>query len=149
MVDHLKPVDRRLRRPAAVVVGFGALLLTVALTGAVALGNDKKHDASQKAIMLAIMTPITLMCWFVAVRLWSGKSSNGVTILPLWFIELFAIAMIVVVTIIYFVGPPEVESYCGPAGLGLFVSMLFIRRQLKTRTAAATEPLPTVDTPAS
>ena len=92
MADYLQPVSDGMRRMTALVC-ISVALVAAAATGLViaAMIRDGRldHDGKPVWIGAVVCGLIALAFGWMAVRLWSGRSANGVTVLPVWFIEVF------------------------------------------------------------
>jgi hypothetical protein len=137
MTDYLQPVGNGLRR-IAVLICLPAALVAAAVTALVVteMVQRGRIDNQGKPLWIAavVCTLIAVACGWMSVRLWSGRSANGVTILPLWFIELFGAVFLAAGV---WAGIENGWGWGGGAGIGVALSMLSIRRAIRRRRSGA------------
>ena len=143
MADYLAPVGP-LGRRFALVSCFIATLISAAFSGitvAAMVQQGSFFDNNGKPLWVGacLMAFLTLVTGWMTARLWSGASGNGVTLMPVWFIEVFGGLMMVGMLLGVFVGQWHVLLL--PGVISIALTMLLIRRQvrrhLRARDAAA------------
>jgi hypothetical protein len=133
MTDYLRPVGPAWRRlalivcvPASLVCGTLTLLLVL----------DMIHRGSPEIqgkplwVAACVLGVLALSSRWIVVRLWRGTIANGVTLMPVWFIEVFGALLLMACIWLLISGR---WAFGLSAALGVAVSMLLIRRQVRRR----------------
>lgn len=132
MIDYLQPVRDGLRRVAAAACLLAALVAAT-ITGFVAADMMEKRrlDQDGKPLWAGVLVCglIAAACGWFAVRLGRGRSANGVTILPVWAIEVFGVLFLAGVV---WVGVDQGLAWGGPA-VSVPLAMILVRRAVRQR----------------
>ncbi|BET65456.1 hypothetical protein ASA1KI_03740 [Opitutales bacterium ASA1] len=134
MTDFLQPVGRSGRVVSGVACAILALLfLACAILlwdrVAEALSNTSTGDLPWPAP--AVLTLLAIVAGFWAYRLIRGAvSSNGVTILPAWFLEVFGTLVLIGLAVGAYI---ERDGFLLLKGLPVFFAMVLIRRHIEKR----------------
>lgn len=99
MTDYLQPVGRRLRVASIVCCLLASILssvLAVILWTDMLSQNSFYYEGKPVWIGALVLTGIGVAAGFIAWRvLRSRTAANGVTVLPVWFIQLFGVIFLV------------------------------------------------------
>ena len=135
MFDYLQPMGGLSRRLAAVAFLLVALLFALVVVAVVASAVRQGALDDGELVGLLVCGVIASLFAWMALRLWVNRSANGVTILPVWFIEVFG-AFFLCCTI--WIGFMEKGLRGAFAGSGIGVAMLLVRRSVRKRRPPAT-----------
>jgi hypothetical protein len=131
MTDYLRPVGllgRRLALLACLVTTFvGATATAIAVAGMI---QDKVVQHQGKPLWLGVGCAglLTAAAGWLSVRLWSGALANGVTLMPVWFIEAFGALFLTAILWLLWTGPWRAIVF---EAVSIGVAMLLIRRQVR------------------
>ncbi|QEL17163.1 hypothetical protein [Limnoglobus roseus] len=138
MPDYLQPLNNGLRRVMAVVC-LVAAVLSAAVTGIVVTAMFQTGEVTHKGkpvwVGAVVLAFIALSCGFFTVRLGSGRLANGVTVLPVWFIEVFGVLLLVGVSVL---AVAEGFVWGIATVINVAVAMILIRRAVRRRAAFET-----------
>ena len=139
MPDYLQPVGDGARRGAALAC-LPTAMVAAAVTALVVADMVQRgrfdYDGKPLWVAAVVLGLIAIACGWMAVRLWGGRSANGVTILPVWFIGLFG-GLFLIGTI--WVGVERGVLLGGSSACGVAVAMLFVRRAVRQRVGLRSE----------
>lgn len=134
MVDYIQPVRDGFRRVAAFAC-LVASLVAATITGFVGMDMVAKGrlDQDGKPLWAGVLVCglIATACGWFAVRLGRGRSANGVTVLPVWAIEVFGVLFLAG---IIWAGIEQGLAWGGPA-VSVPVAMILVRRAVRQRTS--------------
>ena len=134
MADYLDPVNGWTRKLATVACVPAALLfgaMAAFTTYDMIRRGDPMHNGKPPWLGALVCWVLAVVCGWMAVRLWSGRPANGVTVLPVWFIELFGVlALAGIVWVQVRQGVVREELTLGGA---LIFSMICVRRAVRRR----------------
>ncbi len=106
-------------------------VITAALIASMIEARSVQYQGKPLWVAACVVVVLTAASGWLAVRLLSGRSSaNGVTVMPVWFIEAFGGLFLVGMVWLLFT-KNAVTAAAGGVGVGL--SMLLIRRQVRSR----------------
>lgn len=135
MADYLQPVSDGVRRIAALACLL-ASLVSGSMTCLVIAGMIERgrldHNGKPLWIGAAICGLIAAATGWMTVRLWIGRSTNGVTVLPIWFIELFGLLFFIALV---WVGIQKGWMLGVSMAVGVAISMLMVRRAIAKHVA--------------
>jgi ATP-dependent Clp protease adaptor protein ClpS len=142
MADYLQPVGDATRRIAAFACLLAALVaapVTLLIVIDMVRRGDFYYDGKPLWVGAVVCGLIATASGWMAVRLWTDRSANGVTILPVWFIEVFGVLFL---TGTIWVGVERGGLWDGSVaiGIGVGVAMLLIRRAVRHRAPEAMAP---------
>jgi hypothetical protein len=134
MTDYLQPLGDGTRRLTAVIC-LPAAIIATAVTALVVDGmiREGRFDHNGKPIWIAAVVcgAIALACWWLSARLLIGRSPNGVTVLPLWFIELTGLVLLTAFVWLWVVHD---QVWGAPGCIGVISAMLLVRRAVRRRS---------------
>lgn len=139
MTDYLQPVGDGFRRFAAVACLVVAIICaTLSLLAFADMAHRQRLDHEGKPLWAgaAFCGLLAIASGWICARLWTGRRANRVTVMPIWFIEVFG-ALLLAATL--WVAREHGILWGGTTGIGVCLSMLFIRRAVRHRLAAETE----------
>src|SRR5438067_12232872 len=91
-MDYLQPVGDGARRLAALIC-LPAALIAAAVTGLFVADMIKtgrlEHEGKPVWVGTLVFGLIAVACVWMSIRLLVGRSANGTTLCPIWFIEVF------------------------------------------------------------
>lgn len=146
-VDYLQPAGNTARRLAAIACLPAALLsgaiAVVSLAAMIQRWEFVDREGRPVWVGVVICGLIAVACGWCCVRLWGYRPASGVTLLPIWMIEL--IGLVLMVSGLFFVFWQE-KLWWGLSSCGVALAMLTIRRTIRQRDML-TFPARQVDEP--
>lgn len=134
MTDYLQPIGPKGRRYALIAAltatlffAAGIFILIAAMTP-----NAPRFNGG-KPLWPAIGTLALLasVSGWLSLRLWLGHSANGVTLMPVWFIETCGAVFMLAILFSLLDGG---WHWMVPGGISIPTAMLLIRRQVRRRS---------------
>jgi len=134
VADYLQPVGpwgKRFAIVAMVAVSLLGAILTARLVASMIERRSLHFQGKPLWVGACVVAVLTAASGWLAIRLLSGQRSiNGVTVMPVWFIEAFGALFLVGMVVVLFT---EHAAIGVPGAIGVGVSMLLIRWQVRQR----------------
>jgi hypothetical protein len=134
MNDYLQPVHAVIRCIAALFCLAASCIaaITTAFVVVTMIHAGRIVDAQGRPVWLGFIVCglLALSTGWMSVRLWKGNSPNGVTVLPVWFIEVFG-GLFLIATI--FLGVKNNVLLGSLTGLSVALAMLLVRFGVRRR----------------
>ncbi len=135
--DYLQPVGNGTQRIAAIaclMAGLVATATTVVVVAGMIQRGRLDYNGKPLWVAAVICGLIAVACGWLTVRLAVGQSKNGVTVLPLWFIEAFGMLFLIGTV---WVGYEYGLIWGGTSAVSVAVAMILVRRAVRQREAFA------------
>ncbi len=133
MTDYLRPVGvlgKRFALIACLAATFVGATVTVLVVATMIEQRVVQHQGEPLWLGVCIVALLTVAAGWLSVRLWSGALANGITLMPLWFIETFGALFLIGIMLMLFTE----LAYLVPLEAGSVVfAMLLVRRQVRRR----------------
>jgi hypothetical protein len=135
MTDYLAEVGRRGRSLAVAALTIATAIFGLAFVGLIAMTiRDKPADADEWRIaggsLFVSGTFAGVSLWMLSRLLRSTRSRNGITTMPLWFIELWGVVLACVLLIEAIV---DRSLWMLAGSTSVVFAMLFVRRSVRNR----------------
>ena len=134
MEDPLAPVGQFLRTVSAVLMTFATFafiaLLLLGISHHISTGSPYYNGRPYwlGTVLFALLTPAAV---WMTIRLWSPLSSTTrVTLMPLWFIELYGVFFAAGIVLVAFTSS---HPWYALNGLGIAITMILIRRVVRRK----------------
>jgi hypothetical protein len=135
MTDYLAEVGKRARSLAVAALTTATIIFGLAFFGLIAMTiRDKPANADEWRIavgsLLVSGTFAGISLWMLSRLLRRTRSRNGITTMPLWFIELWGVVLACVLLIEAIV---DRSLWMLAGSISLVGAMLFVRRSVRNK----------------
>jgi hypothetical protein len=123
-------LGKRFALLACLAATFVGATVTVWVGAALIGQRVAQHQGKPLWLGVCIVALLTVAAGWLSIRLWSGACANGITLMPLWFIETFGALFLIGIMSLLFTE----QAYLVPLEAGsIALAMLLVRRQVRQR----------------